>query len=319
MLTSRFPRSLPIAIVGALVIAAAGLIAQTLPPGAAGHWAFDGNGDDDAGSGLHLTLNGGPGFAPGVIGDALVLSGAQWAVRSADDAVFDFGATDFTIRAWVNFDDASAGSQFVVSKWSAPLAGWYLRYNGGGQFHFTDGQGTINFIGTGTVASGQWHHIAVRRSGTSLEMFLDCALIGSQTTAAALGDTSQALAVGVRASHMQEFMSGKVDDLAIWPFAVSNAELNGQCLSASPCDALQALATDVASAGLANGTSNSLLAKLRAAETSLCDNDPSNDHQTRGPLQAFINELSAQRGKKVPASVADALTADAQALIDSID
>jgi MYXO-CTERM domain-containing protein len=214
--------------------------AETLPAGVASHWPFDGDGTDVAG-GRDLVLNGAPVFVAGQDGQALALSGAgQWAARSAADAVFDFGAGDFTIRTWVRFDDATQTSQQVVNKWTAPSSGWYLRYNGGGTFQFSDGFGSVNFSGTGAVQSGRWHHVLVRRSGNSLELFLDCVRIGSQTTAAALGAATEVLAVGRRlgttGGNFPEYLKGAVDGLAIWTRALTQSEADSLC-ALPPADA----------------------------------------------------------------------------------
>jgi hypothetical protein len=97
----------------------------------------------------------------------------------------------------------------------------------------------------------------------------------------------------------------------IWHQYLVTAEM----ISASPCDLLQALQARVANSGLANGTANSLLAKLNSAERPMCDSNSANDAQAKGPLGAFLNELSAQRGKKIPATLADSLAQDAQAIL----
>jgi hypothetical protein len=73
------------------------------------------------------------------------------------------------------------------------------------------------------------------------------------------------------------------------------------------------LIAEVQSLGLPQGTENSLVAKLNAAQSSL---EQGNTAAAEGQLTAFINEVSAQRGKKIPAAEADALIAQAQAIID---
>jgi Right handed beta helix region/PKD domain len=78
---------------------------------------------------------------------------------------------------------------------------------------------------------------------------------------------------------------------------------------------IQGLIAQVQSLGLPKGTENSLLAKLNAAEASV---NRGNAGSARGQLGAFINEVSAQRSKKIPAAAADALIASAQQIIAAI-
>jgi hypothetical protein len=75
---------------------------------------------------------------------------------------------------------------------------------------------------------------------------------------------------------------------------------------------IQSLIAQVQSLGLPKGTENSLLAKLNAAAASL---NRGNTGSARGQLGAFINEVSAQKGKKIPVAAADALIASAQQIL----
>ena len=67
---------------------------------------------------------------------------------------------------------------------------------------------------------------------------------------------------------------------------------------------------------LPSGTENSLTSKLENAIDSL-----DNDKDTAGvnQLEAFINQVEAQRGKKLTEEEADALIAAAQWIIDNVE
>ncbi|MDQ4068659.1 MAG: hypothetical protein M3203_04160 [Actinomycetota bacterium] len=133
------------AIAAALVVfGLSGAMAQVdpVPAGALAHWAFDGNGSDVSGNGRNLDLTGSPGFTDAECGKAIVLDGTKWAERPVDDQPFDFGGGDFTISAWFSVDDATLAERMLVSKWApegSQFAGWYLRYQGNGQFLLSDG------------------------------------------------------------------------------------------------------------------------------------------------------------------------------------
>ena len=64
------------------------------------------------------------------------------------------------------------------------------------------------------------------------------------------------------------------------------------------------------------GTANSLLAKLESALQKIEDDKANNDKAAIHSLEAFINAVQAQQGKKIPEAEADALIADAQTIID---
>ncbi len=86
-----------------------------------------------------------------------------------------------------------------------------------------------------------------------------------------------------------------------------------------PVEMLVELGEMVEELGLGEGVENSLLAKLQAAGGVLEDDNEKNDGAAVNILGAFINAASAQSGKKIPESQADALIAEAAAIIESLE
>lgn len=82
-----------------------------------------------------------------------------------------------------------------------------------------------------------------------------------------------------------------------------------------PKDAISDLKDDVVALGLPRGTENALLATLNSAENKVCRGDASAVNQ----LEAFINQVEAQRGKRIDPDDADRLIAAARAIIDALD
>ena len=68
--------------------------------------------------------------------------------------------------------------------------------------------------------------------------------------------------------------------------------------------------------GLHKGTENSLLAKLNTAVEKLEDGNAGNDAAVVNLLEAFINVVEAQGGKKISWPDADGLIAAAQEIIE---
>jgi hypothetical protein len=79
--------------------------------------------------------------------------------------------------------------------------------------------------------------------------------------------------------------------------------------------ALGSLVDLVDTIDVSGGTVNSLLAKLNSALASLSDDNTRNDGAAVNALQAFINAVEAQRGKKISDADADALVPAAQQII----
>ena len=73
--------------------------------------------------------------------------------------------------------------------------------------------------------------------------------------------------------------------------------------------------TVVTSAHLDHGPETALLAKLTAALAAL---DAGDTAGARESLRAFVNQVSARRGKKIPVAQADQLIAAANAILASL-
>lgn len=90
----------------------------------------------------------------------------------------------------------------------------------------------------------------------------------------------------------------------------------------TPTDPLALLAQlqdDVVALGLHRGIENALLSKLQAATLLLVDMVPGNDHAAENILDAFINQVNAQSGKKIPPADAADLVAAAEEIIDALN
>jgi len=83
----------------------------------------------------------------------------------------------------------------------------------------------------------------------------------------------------------------------------------------TPEEATQDLITDIEELNLPGGIENSLTSKLGAAINSLNNGQ---ENAAINKLNAFINQVEAQRGKKITDEQADELIAEAQRIIDNI-
>jgi hypothetical protein len=89
-------------------------------------------------------------------------------------------------------------------------------------------------------------------------------------------------------------------------------------LPPDPTTMIGGLITKVADFNLQQGIENGLDAKLDAALQALEDANANNDASAVNKLQAFINEVEAQRGTKLEPWQADQLHADAEAIIAAL-
>jgi hypothetical protein len=83
-----------------------------------------------------------------------------------------------------------------------------------------------------------------------------------------------------------------------------------------PTELVEDLADDVYDLNLHHGIENSLDAKLDSALNALDDLNENNDVAAVNSLEAFINAVQAQSGKKIPEADGNILITDAQLIID---
>ncbi len=217
------------AVVG-LIVATGGTAAKAdLADALQGYWQFEGSGADGSGFGRDVALNGVAGYDTGLFGQALNLpwDPDAYAYRPVDDQAFDFGAGDFTIQTWVNYNSLY-GEMVLVEKFTgAGGPGWTLSKLNGDAYHFyAAGMGSISSPAQ-TISLGEWHHVVAVREGDTLELFFDNDKIASGTGfSGAISDTSKGLLIGQRDGPSQDFrMDGRLDEIAIWTRALGETEI----------------------------------------------------------------------------------------------
>lgn len=192
--------------------------------GLLGWWPFDGDGTDASGNGFDLNLVGKPGFGPGRFGQALSLTGdvSQYAVRPGDDAAFNFGSSDLTVQIWANFNSHSR-EQTLIEKFSGCCGppGWTFTTRNDLQFWPLITSGAVSY------PTNEWHQYVARRSGDSVDLFIDGTNVVTGSFFRDLIDSPNPLLIGKRNSDDGRGfpVDGLLDDAAIWSRALSDDEI----------------------------------------------------------------------------------------------
>ena len=131
------------------------------PSGLVSWWPGDGNADDVAG-GNHGTLVNGATFAPGIVGQAFSLDGADDYVEIGDISDFEITpTTSMSITGWVK--TSANGPAMVVTKMDvfSPDFGWLVRvtFQGVLELQIANNDDRVR-ITTIAVNDDQWHHFA---------------------------------------------------------------------------------------------------------------------------------------------------------------
>jgi hypothetical protein len=185
---------------------------------------------DSSGNERHATLVNGAGRLEGRCGNAVALDGLDDHVSMPAGLIWHM--YDFTVAAWVNLDPAApAGSprvfefgrnanvnMFLTPQSDSSTVRFGITTTGAG------GERRIN--GTAPLASGEWTHVAVTKSGLVGTLYVDGAAVGQNTNLnlypARLGNSD---GNWIGRAQAAPFLDGEVDDFRVYQRGMSAAEI----------------------------------------------------------------------------------------------
>lgn len=166
---------------------------------------------------------------------AVDLNGTTQYLATADTARLQFGTGDFTVCGWFYAETTHYGSNFagVVSK---DINGFEVIIYQNNLYGYVGGASN-NVVGSTTLSTGTWYHLAFRRSGTSIQLFLNGATEGSAATNSASASAStRSLVFGNsnRVGDLTRFFDGRIAEWALWNVALDNAQIASLAAGLSP-------------------------------------------------------------------------------------
>ncbi len=140
-------------------------------------------------------------------------------VRVADRAALDLGDT-FTLEAWVNF--ASTDLRAIVDKGAGA---YILRTTETSRVLLR--QNSTGDVVTSSVAlvPNRTHHVVATKAGTTTRLYVDAVDVTGTVTNQTLGNNSHELNIGAADAGDINFVDGFVDDVALYPTALSAARV----------------------------------------------------------------------------------------------
>ena len=217
-----------------LVLLATALLVPEANAALIASWSGDGNANDSV-AGRNGTLINGATFDSGYSGQAFRLDGSNDYVSVADDNVWTFGANPFTISLWANFDVVKVQTlgqlpNVFIGHSPGPFSQnkWVFFYddNGNLAFHINDTGGNSVFLTSPTLfvpTLGEWHHVAVTRSGSTYTFYADGVSLGTASSAMSIPNASGPLTIG-QAENLG-FFDGRLDEIQIYNEALSASQI----------------------------------------------------------------------------------------------
>jgi RHS repeat-associated protein len=216
---------------------------------------------DSSGNGKLAYVSGG--HTQGVTGalandtDAATTLTANGKVQFAQGTGLPSGTSARTYEVWVK--TTYTGDQVLLSYAHSNGCGYLangLVLTSRGQVGFITGWdcnswavASIGFTPPYSITNGAWHQLVATWNGTTVFMYLDGQSIGSQAFSNSLGSADPSgLMLG--AIYGSNFMSGSLDEVAIYPSALSAAQVLSHFQASA--NSQPSAPTDVVSAGGAN-------------------------------------------------------------------
>ncbi len=200
----------------------------------------------EAGLNLKTTLHGNCKLVPGLVGKALKLDGNSFAQAATDDARMGLNLTQFTIAAWI-YPERVKGRWGIISKRTGHQHTPFVLAirNGCLVFEATDSEGkwtSYNFSSPPLLKAGKWQHVAVTvREGKQVVLYLDGKPIARrELQGQKLAANEEPVRIGREAwggdppkPDIPGFFKGMIDEVKIWPWAMTAEEIQKQAVPPS--------------------------------------------------------------------------------------
>ncbi len=182
---------------------------------------------DLSGNGLHGTISGATWNTSGKYGRALNFDGVNDWVTINDSNALDL-TSGMTLEAWIRPTTIDGWETVVFKERSGGVA--YALYGGGWAdepaSYITRG-GSETYIGghgSARLPLKSWSHVAATYDGTTIRLYVNGTLAGSQDAAGSIVASANVLRIGGN-SVWGEWFGGRIDELRIYNRVLSAAEI----------------------------------------------------------------------------------------------
>jgi uncharacterized sulfatase len=201
------------------------------------HWKLDGNATDSAGP-ADGTEQGGAGYAPGRIGQAVSLDGVDDYIATSTAGNVVLPSTDYTLMAWVFWDGANGSRGYIAGGQNSGIDGEVFSMG-----KATDGTDRILFLNllpnggqgnsiaespAGTISTGTWQHVAYTvDSSNGTTLYLDGSPVGSNPTRTTHIASATVFNIGNNPqTGVPNPFDGLIDEVAVFTGVLSPTQIN---------------------------------------------------------------------------------------------
>lgn len=182
---------------------------------------------DNSTSALAITTTGIPRvsnfspFAPSAAWSAATYGGSGYFDGTGDNlqtpATGQFAPTgDFTIGAWIYANTSGSGKAVIANYTTASLTtDWAIEVNSSNGVQLVN-EGALKITSATQVAKpGQWHYVAVTRSGSTITLWLNGASMGTTTYSGTFGSATKLIRIGAEGSPASALFNGYISSVRL--------------------------------------------------------------------------------------------------------
>ncbi|MCX6789152.1 MAG: LamG domain-containing protein [Candidatus Gribaldobacteria bacterium] len=158
----------------------------------------------------------------GKFGKALSFDGGDYVDIADNDSLSPNVAV--SVSAWVKRTGTSGQ---IAGKWGVSTE-YSLYINGGvgvSEPGFFISSGGITAADSNTVIDTNWHHLVGTYDGANIRIYIDGILKGTQSKTGNMSNTAATFSIGRESGQAAGLFSGSIDEVKIYPFALSPAEI----------------------------------------------------------------------------------------------
>jgi len=190
-----------------------------------GHWKFDGDLSDSAGTATGVFNGGQAGYEAGKVGQAVSFDGVDDFVNIPSPA----NPAVYTIAVWVKPARTDAAGIVTRTSGVGPSSEWshQLRIQNGVFHHYLWVGAERNLPGMTTIVPDTWYHVViVAQNSGPMRLYVDGEEDGTSIgTAGTLWAAGDRIHVGSNSGHSMGWFQGLVDDLRIYNRELTAAQV----------------------------------------------------------------------------------------------
>jgi len=144
---------------------------------------------------------------------------------------------DLTLEAWAKPTALNFVSMVIVHKGDASTYQYKLGINSSNKWRGSVyiGATTYDLIAPSAATVGQWDHLVLARSGTSLTLYVNGVSVASSTiSASGINAGSGALALGRKGGLAEDYFNGAIDEVAVYGTALAAERVSAHYSAGRP-------------------------------------------------------------------------------------